>query len=225
MVDRDAGVLEAVLVAEDAWVARRLDRLGAEFGLRWVAERDATGSPAVVVVDLAPPDAINRVRAVRGRWPRAVLAGYLAVPDHALWLSGQRAGCDLVANRGALVARLRPLLVAGGTRGRRTFPVLAEADVAGRLGLVMRLDESPVGPVAVYHVDGAVYVTSDRCPHAGAQLSDGALDQRVVTCPRHGSQFDVCTGERVRGPADMDIETYPVIVADGQVSMVVDGVV
>jgi nitrite reductase/ring-hydroxylating ferredoxin subunit len=175
------------------------------------------------VVDLAPPNAIDRVREVRGRWPAAVLAGYLTVPDHALWLAGQRAGCDLVANRGALVARLRPLLAAGGTRGRRTFPLLAEADVAGRLGLVTRLEESPVGPVAVYHVDGTVFVTADLCPHAGAQLSAGELDGRVVTCPRHGSQFDVCTGERVRGPADLDIETYPVLIADGQVSMVLDG--
>jgi len=49
-------------------------------------------------------------------------------------------------------------------------------------------------------------------------LSEGELEQRVLTCPRHGSQFDVCTGERLRGPADTGIATYPVVVAGGQVS-------
>lgn len=211
----------AVLVDVDPWLARRLGRLDAEFGLRWVGPDEAGEEPAVVVVDLAPADSALTVRALRTRWPDTVVAGFLAVPDGERWLAGQRAGCDVVANRGALAARLRPVLAAG--RGRRTFPVLAEADLAGRLGLVARVPDTPVGPVAVYHVDGAVYVSTDGCPHAGAVLSEGALDGRVVTCPRHGSQFDVCTGERLRGPADVDIRTHRVVVADGQVSIVIDG--
>lgn len=218
----------AVLLGEDGWVRRRLGRLDAEFGLRWVVppardgDTDAGEPPALVVIDLGTPDAVDRVRAVRGRWPTSLVAGYLAVPDHQRWLAGQRAGCDVVANRGALVARLRPLLAVGAARGRRTFPVLAEAHVAGKLGLVARIGETPVGPVAIYHVSGAVRVTADRCPHAGALLSEGELDQRVVTCPRHGSQFDVCTGERLRGPSDTDIATFAVVVADGQVSIVIN---
>ena len=32
-----------------------------------------------------------------------------------------------------------------------------------------------------------------------------------MTCPRHGSQFDVRTGERLRGPADNDIATFPLV--------------
>ncbi|MDN5855985.1 MAG: Rieske 2Fe-2S domain-containing protein [Actinomycetia bacterium] len=208
----------AVLVDEDPWLLRRLGRLD---GLRWVALDDAGEFPAVVVVDLAPADSALRVRALRARWPATVVAGFLAVPDGESWLAGQRAGCDLVANRGALVARLRPVLAAG--RGRCTFPVLAEADLAGRLGLVARVPDTPVGAVVVYQVDGAVLVSADRCPHAGALLSEGGIDGRVVTCPRHGSQFDVCTGERLRGPADVDIAVFPVAVAGGQVPIVVDG--
>ena len=37
-----------------------------------------------------------------------------------------------------------------------------------------------------------------------------------MTCPRHGSQFDVTTGQRVRGPADTDIPTYPTVADGGQ---------
>jgi nitrite reductase/ring-hydroxylating ferredoxin subunit len=209
----------AVLLGEDVWMARRLARLGDEFGLRW-EPADGVDAPVLVVIDLGGDDPADRVKEARGRWPQAIIAGYLAVPDASRWVAGQRAGCDVVANRGALVARLRPLLGAERTGTRRTFPLLDAADVAGRLGLVARVPDTPVGPVAVYHLDGAVRVVADRCPHAGATLSGGELDRAIVTCPRHGSQFDVRTGERMRGPADSNITTFPVVVADGQVSII-----
>jgi nitrite reductase/ring-hydroxylating ferredoxin subunit len=206
----------AVLVGEDDTMMQRLRKLDAEFDLRWVAAHHAE-SADVVVLDLATPGAIEEVSSARKRWPSALVAGYLAVPDPHLWVSGQRAGCDLVANRGALVARLRQQLA---SPARRTFPVLDEGDLAGRLGLVARIDTTPVGPIAIYQIDGNVHVIGDRCPHAGALLSEGELENRQLTCPRHGSQFDVCTGERTRGPADTDIETYPVVIGGGQVSIV-----
>ncbi len=210
----------SVLVGADRWIERRLGSLDAEFGLHWIAAESAE-SIDLLVVDLAVPGAVDEVRRARQRWPTAVIAGYLRVPDPDLWIAGQRAGCDLVANRGALTARLRPVL-AGAETGRRTFPVLDEADLAGRLGLVARLDDTPLGPVAVYQIDGAVHAVADRCPHAGAPLSEGELSGRQITCPWHGSQFDVCTGERTRGPADTDIATFPVVIASGQVGIVVE---
>jgi nitrite reductase/ring-hydroxylating ferredoxin subunit len=209
-------VRTAVLIGGDRMMMQRLGRLDVEFEIRWVAADDAE-SPDVVVLDLEAPGALDEVNRARARWPHATLAGYLATPDPDLWVSGQRAGCDLVANRGALLGRLRRQLAAPG---RRTFPVLDEGDLAGRLGLVARVDSTPVGPVAVYHIDGNVHVVADRCPHAGALLSEGELDHNQVTCPRHGSQFDVCSGERLRGPADVPIDTYPVVVGGGQVSIV-----
>lgn len=210
----------SVLIGEDRWIARRLASLDAEFGLRWVGE-EAAESAELVVVDLGAPGAIDDVRQARERWPAAIIAGYLGMPDPETWVAGQRAGCDVVANRGSLTARLRPLL-AGAQGGRRTFPVLDEADLAGRLGLVARVDDTPVGPVAVYQIDGTVHAVADRCPHAGAVLSEGELSGRQITCPRHGSQFDVCTGERTRGPADTAIATFPVVIANGQVAVIVE---
>ena len=42
------------------------------------------------------------------------------------------------------------------------------------------------------------YATGNVCPHMKGRLSDGTLDGNIVTCPRHGSQFDVRTGENIR---------------------------
>ena len=42
------------------------------------------------------------------------------------------------------------------------------------------------------------YATDDHCPHMKGDLSHGKLEGTVVTCPRHGSQFDITNGRVVR---------------------------
>jgi len=42
------------------------------------------------------------------------------------------------------------------------------------------------------------YAVSNRCPHLGGDLSAGKLEGTIVTCPRHGSQFDLRDGKVVR---------------------------
>ncbi len=42
------------------------------------------------------------------------------------------------------------------------------------------------------------YATDNYCSHMGGKLSEGNLNGTVVTCPRHGSQFDVTDGTVVR---------------------------
>jgi nitrite reductase/ring-hydroxylating ferredoxin subunit len=49
--------------------------------------------------------------------------------------------------------------------------------------------------VAVFNVDGKFYVLKNECPHAGGPLGEGFLDGPVVTCPWHGWQFDVTSGQ------------------------------
>ncbi|MBI3688681.1 MAG: Rieske 2Fe-2S domain-containing protein [Actinobacteria bacterium] len=214
-----------VLLTDDPLVVRQLGTVlaGGRHPIDWVGYGVATArgrDPLVVVVDLGRADGIELATSVRRQWPRALVAGFLALPDQALWLSGQRAGCDLVVNRGALARRLRELLGSPDGLSRRTFPLLAANDTAGRLGFVAAVPDTPVGPVAVYQIEGQLYAAADRCPHAGATLSAGVLDHTTVTCPRHGSQFDVCSGQRLRGPADDDIAVYPVVVEGGQVLLV-----
>ena len=47
-------------------------------------------------------------------------------------------------------------------------------------------------------VDGKYYAIDNRCAHMGGNLSRGTLEGYIVTCPRHGSQYDVRTGENKR---------------------------
>jgi nitrite reductase/ring-hydroxylating ferredoxin subunit len=51
--------------------------------------------------------------------------------------------------------------------------------------------------VALYHVDATFHALDGVCPHAGGPLGLGTLNGTVVTCPWHGWQFDVCTGESI----------------------------
>jgi nitrite reductase/ring-hydroxylating ferredoxin subunit len=52
------------------------------------------------------------------------------------------------------------------------------------------------------NVDGKYYAIGDKCTHRGCKLSGGTLKgSGVVGCPCHGSNFDVKTGNVVKGPA------------------------
>lgn len=45
---------------------------------------------------------------------------------------------------------------------------------------------------------GSYYAVSNNCPHMNADLSMGTLEGTVITCPRHGSQFDIREGANIR---------------------------
>lgn len=204
-------------------VVRGLERLARVADLV-LSPTDAPPSGAfdVIVIDLDRAGAGEEVTRWRERLPDAFIAGHLGTPDQDRWLAAERAGCDLVANRGALASGLRRRLPPPGTRRRPRLPLLAAADVPGRLGLVVRAPDTPVGPIALYHIRGDLFAVEDVCPHAGATLSEGEVDGSIVTCPRHGSQFDVCTGARTRGPADVALRTFRVVEEDGFVHLLLD---
>jgi len=42
------------------------------------------------------------------------------------------------------------------------------------------------------------YAADNRCPHLGGKLSKGRLEGTVITCPLHGSKFDLNNGQVVR---------------------------
>ncbi len=62
---------------------------------------------------------------------------------------------------------------------------MKRVDVQGRAILLAR-------------VGGKYYAIDNTCPHMGGNLSGGKLEGTVVTCPRHGSQFDVRDGHLIR---------------------------
>jgi 3-phenylpropionate/trans-cinnamate dioxygenase ferredoxin component len=69
--------------------------------------------------------------------------------------------------------------------------------------------------VLITNINGHYYAIGGKCTHAGGNLSKGNLEGIIVTCPRHGSKFDVITGTRIAGPAKQDEPSYEVRV-DGQ---------
>lgn len=220
-----------VALVNDALALRNLARLATvmEMDLVQVAslgQVEGTVAPTAVAIDLESEHGPDLVRDSKTRWPFAMVIGLVTMPGGDTWKRGEAAGCDFVTTRGA-VGKAAPARLASWMErpGGRRLRLFALAEVAGRLGVVDRLDDPSVGPIAVYHIGGAICVAQDTCPHAGARLSHGEVDvdDGVVTCPEHGSRFDIKTGDRVRGPSDLGLRTFRVIVEEGQVYVQLEG--
>lgn len=54
--------------------------------------------------------------------------------------------------------------------------------------------------VLLVNVGGEIYAIHGLCTHQSGVLANGKLEGKVVTCPRHGSQFDVTSGKNLIGP-------------------------
>src|SRR5260370_5113505 len=63
-------------------------------------------------------------------------------------------------------------------------------------------------PICLAKIDGNIYAITDNCTHIGGPLNEGELDGEVLTCPRHGAPFNVCTGKVFRGPSPPHIQTH-----------------
>ena len=73
--------------------------------------------------------------------------------------------------------------------------------------------------VLVFNVEGAFFAIEDLCTHDMSPLSGGDFCGNEITCPRHGAQFDVKTGEALTPPAYEDVPTFPVRVENGVVQV------
>jgi nitrite reductase/ring-hydroxylating ferredoxin subunit len=62
--------------------------------------------------------------------------------------------------------------------------------------------------IAVANLGGELRAFDDTCTHQHCSLAEGDLEDSIVQCPCHGSQFDVTTGEVVEGPATEPIEVF-----------------
>jgi 3-phenylpropionate/trans-cinnamate dioxygenase ferredoxin subunit len=71
--------------------------------------------------------------------------------------------------------------------------------------------------IAVFRIGDDVFAIGDVCSHAEASLAEGEVFGSDVECPRHGSEFDLKTGEPHSLPATVPVPTYQVTVEDDMV--------
>jgi nitrite reductase/ring-hydroxylating ferredoxin subunit len=62
--------------------------------------------------------------------------------------------------------------------------------------------------IAVANVGGTFYAFGDTCTHMACSLAEGDLEETTVTCPCHGSEFDVRSGEVLAPPAREPVGSY-----------------
>lgn len=76
------------------------------------------------------------------------------------------------------------------------------------VGKMMHVEVNGI-PILIANVEGKFYAVCDRCPHLNATLSEGFLNDKIVTCPRHLSSFDITTGRVISGTRS-SLQTYDV---------------
>lgn len=94
--------------------------------------------------------------------------------------------------------------------------------------LVCRLDEIPQGGVSVRAVDGRNVILSrqgaivscfeNACAHLGMEIDGGAVENGIITCPYHGFQYDLASGECLTAP-EVQLQAHAVKVIGNRVEV------
>ena len=110
--------------------------------------------------------------------------------------------------------------------------ILCEVEVDKQWKSIVSLDEviddDVIGVViegkelAIYNIDGKVYVTDNICTHGFARLSDGFVEDGQVECPLHQGKFCIKTGKAMCAPLESDIQSYPARVEGNQVHVMLE---
>ena len=76
--------------------------------------------------------------------------------------------------------------------------------------------------VAVFNDDGHFYAIDDVCPHMGASLGAGEVENGIVACPWHAWRFKVCDGTWCDNPK-ISIDRFDVRVVGDEIQVRVNG--
>ncbi len=78
----------------------------------------------------------------------------------------------------------------------------------------------PVGDrlVAVFHQDGDYFAIDDLCPHMGASLATGDVQDGVVTCPWHAWRFRLSDGIWCDNPK-LGVKSYDVRISGDEIQV------
>jgi 3-phenylpropionate/trans-cinnamate dioxygenase ferredoxin subunit len=64
--------------------------------------------------------------------------------------------------------------------------------------------------IALFNLNGDLFGIDDECPHEGGPLSEGSVEGDSVSCPWHGSVFNIKTGAVEAPPAVEGVRRYNV---------------
>ncbi len=107
--------------------------------------------------------------------------------------------------------------------------------------VIARTDQIPPGTrrivdidgrsIGVFNVDGKYYALRNSCPHQGAALCSGTVlgtvtspgpgeyhydaERKLLSCPWHGWEFDMVTGQSWFDPVKTRVRPYEVVVESG----------
>ncbi len=85
-------------------------------------------------------------------------------------------------------------------------------------GAMRKVEIAGQDEIVVANVDGKFYAMRGLCHHQGGPLAEGELNGKVITCPWHGAQWDITTGNLVEFAIDLDPEpTYPLTIEGGDI--------
>ena len=100
---------------------------------------------------------------------------------------------------------------------------------------VVKLRHAQIG---VFNIGGQFYAIPNRCPHQFGPLCEGPVgattacnastgwkfawirDGEIVTCPWHGIEFDITSGQSLTNPR-LKVRTYPITVEDDQLILTI----
>jgi 3-phenylpropionate/trans-cinnamate dioxygenase ferredoxin subunit len=77
--------------------------------------------------------------------------------------------------------------------------------------------------IALVRIGDEFFAVADRCSHEDYSLADGEVwaEECELECAKHGSTFDLRTGQPCSLPATRPVATYDLVVDDDSVSVVV----
>lgn len=96
----------------------------------------------------------------------------------------------------------------------KRIDLCADGDVEE--GAVLKVETDGL-VLAVYRVEGEVFVTNDACTHGPGSMSEGFLEGHIVECDFHGGCFDIRTGEVAAPPCMIPLKTYKALVEGDRV--------
>ncbi len=73
--------------------------------------------------------------------------------------------------------------------------------------------------IVIFRTEDNYYAIENRCPHAGAYLHEGYIEEQILICHWHGWKFNLETGQCLDDPL-AKLKTYPLKLEGGNIYII-----